>query len=175
MTRLLTYFAEHWTGILVLILVLFALALLANWLSWILGIGRFKGRGASPGTSGGIRYVITDFFVKIISEFRHLLALVIVSLFAVTLFLAMIPGLRASNVDTIKEGVQAVAAALGGLIGSIIGYYFGESAAAKRESQSPSLGLDAPVQTSPPGDVPEMTVAARPNIPAPPSGGAGGS
>ena len=76
-----------------------------------------------------IRYVLADFFVKIINDFRHLLALVLVLLFGLAVFAAMWPGMMKQDVNLIKDGLQGVAAALGGLIGSIIGYYFGESAA----------------------------------------------
>ena len=43
------------------------------------------------------------------------------------------------NVEHIRDGVQAVAAALGGLMGSIIGYYFGESAANKNRLSGADL------------------------------------
>ena len=39
------------------------------------------------------------------------------------------PGLIALNVEQMTEGLEGVAAALGGLVGSIIGYYFGEQVA----------------------------------------------
>jgi hypothetical protein len=101
-----------------------------DWLLWMFGLGRYRVR-AAPTPSGDsqkdLSYVVANFFVTIITEFRHLLALVIVVLFAGTLVLAMWPGIQRGDVALVKDGLQAVAAVMGGLIGSIIGYYFGES------------------------------------------------
>ena len=95
----------------------------------MLGLGRFARKGVAD--TSKVRFVVADFFVKIINDFRHLLALLIVLLFALALFTAMWPGISKQEVGLIKDGLQAVAAALGGLVGSIIGYYFGESTASR--------------------------------------------
>jgi hypothetical protein len=113
-----------------------------NWLAWIWGWGRFKRQlrdpaepndGTSPVESVDLklRHAFAQFSTAIISEFRHLLALFILLMFATTMGLAMYPGLANKDIDGILKAVQAVAASLGGLLGSIIGYYFGESAASK--------------------------------------------
>ena len=128
MSSLLDYLAARRTGIFVFLLIVIVLAAVGNWVLWMFAWGRYRGAGR---TDSKIRFVLADFFVKIINDFRHLLALIIVMMFAVALFAAMCPGIWYHSVDGVKEGVQAVAAALGGLIGSIIGYYFGESAANK--------------------------------------------
>jgi hypothetical protein len=156
MTSLLVYLAEHRAGIFVLIAIAGVICVLAQWVAWIFGLGRFA-RTPSPGTRplNPLRYVVVDLFVQIINDFRHLLALVVVTMFAVTLGAAMWPGLSSGDVELLKDGLQAVAAALAGLIGSIIGYYFGESAATRREPPS-RAGADggAPVQAPlPPGGV----------------------
>lgn len=129
MSTFLSFLAAQRNGILLLMFVLAVLGFLMNWVLWMFRRGRYY--GSSPQTDSKLRLVLTDFFIKLINDFRHLLALVIVLLFAVALFLAVLPGVRDGNVNDIKEGVQAVAAALGGLIGSIIGYYFGESASGR--------------------------------------------
>lgn len=106
-----------------------------------------------------------ELLTKIIYEFRHLLALLIVVLFAVALFAAMWPGMMKGDVALIKDGLQAVAAALGGLIGSIIGYYFGESAASKAPRLGGS-GVPAPAaeQQAPSDGNAGITVPAKPSI-----------
>jgi hypothetical protein len=68
------------------------------------------------------------------------------SYFAVTLFIVVYAGWE--SFDTVKDGVQLVVASLGGLVGSIIGYYFGESAAERRYS--------APAEAIPPAPAPEQ-------------------
>jgi len=144
MSAVLSFLAAQSNGILLLVLVFIVIGFLLNWLLWMFRLGRY--RGSSTQADSKLRFVLTDFFVKLINDFRHLLALVIVLLFAFTLFLAMLPGLRDGKIEEVKDGVQAVAAALGGLIGSIIGYYFGESAASK--SQPPAAN-QPPAPTGP--------------------------
>jgi hypothetical protein len=92
------------------------------------GLGRFARKSSSE---SGLRFVLANFFVKLINDFRHLLALLIFVLFALALFASMWPGMMKQDATTIKQGLEGVAAALGGLIGSIIGCYFGESAGGK--------------------------------------------
>jgi hypothetical protein len=155
----LNFLGTQREGILVLLLVLIVLGAVLNWVLWMFGWGRFQG---SPGADSKIRYVLANFFVKIIDDFRNLLALVMVALFAVALFVAMWPGIAKQDVTLIKEGLQGVAAALSGLIGSIVGYYFGESAAKKR-----APGGNAP----PPPVIEQAPSEAGIKIPKPPTAG----
>jgi hypothetical protein len=137
MGAFLTFLADHRSGIWVFLVIVGALCFILQWLCWILRLGRFGPQAATgPRQANPLRFVLAEFFVRLINDFRHLLALVVVSMFALALFAAMLPGLLDRNIETIKDGLQAVAAALAGLIGSIIGYYFGESAATKREPES---------------------------------------
>lgn len=130
MSTFLDFLAQHRIGIAVLFGGLLLLVFLAQWLAWIFRLGRFQVQQGIPpeGRTSQLRFVIADFFVKVIDDFRHLLALVILLIFAVTLAAVLI---WAQNFAQVKDGLQAVVAALGGLVGSIIGYYFGESAATK--------------------------------------------
>jgi hypothetical protein len=141
MASFLTWLAQQRDGILILLLMLMVLGFLVNWVLWMFGWGRFAGDAR---TDSKIRFVLTDFFVKIINDFRNLLALLIFFLFAVAIFAAIWPGIMKGDVGQIRDGLQAAAAALGGLIGSIIGYYFGESAASK--------GTPPPADKSPVAD-----------------------
>lgn len=167
----MNYFWDNRGGFLVAFAVLVAVCFLLNWIAWIFRLGRFS-QPTGPGapTQQPLRFLIGNFFVEIINDFRHFLALVIVLLFAVALFVGMYPGLVHGDIDAIKDGVQAVAAALGGLIGSIIGYYFGESAASKsaQTTQPPIVGdTRTPVQQPPPDEGPISDIVAAP----PPPGG----
>ena len=164
MSEFFGFLAAQRSGILLLLLVVVVLAILLNWLLWMFRWGRF--RGTSPQTDQRLRVILTEFFVKLIDDFRHLLALVIVLLFALALFLAMLPGLKSGNLSDLKDGIQAVAAALGGLIGSIIGYYFGESAGSRtrepsglneaQTSASPVPQPDSDGTIQPPPDKPKI-------------------
>jgi len=135
-----------------------------SWMAWVFGWGRFARRSA-PASAQTLPYIVTSFFVALINDFRHFLALVIVMLFAVALFIAMYPGFQDGNVTALTEGVESVAAALGGLIGSIIGYYFGESAATRKDTDG-SMGevrdTSTPVQQTPGANIAGVTPAPEP-------------
>ena len=120
------YLADNAAGIWVLIALVLVAILAIQWVCWILGRGRFDPTIPKILRHEGIRFVVVDFLVNIINDFRHLLALVLVLLFGGVLTLGL---LRAGEShDAISSILQAVASSLGGLIGAIIGYYFGESA-----------------------------------------------
>ena len=112
-------------------------------MAWVFGGGRFGLRsivsseyqiGSVPirsdqRPSGSGRYILADLIVKIIDDFRHLLALIIVAIFALALGYVMVK--TSNQYDQLKGGIEVVVASLGGIVGSILGYYFGESAALK--------------------------------------------
>ncbi len=155
MSRLFTFLQTYRSGILFLLFCLACIAFLVQWFAWIFGWGRFSiapastatetatGTGTGPGAVTGsakadLRYIFSEAAVKIINDFRHLLALVIVLIFAFALAYSLIKAasvLTSANtatvVDNMKNALQAVMATMGGLVGSIIGYYFGESSVAK--------------------------------------------
>jgi hypothetical protein len=85
-TWFLNFLAAQRSGILSLLLVLFLIAGVAQWTLWMFGLGRFRG---SAKVDSKIRYVLADFFVKVIDDFRNLLALIVVALFAGAMFTAM--------------------------------------------------------------------------------------
>jgi hypothetical protein len=146
MSRFLDFFSKQQTGIAVFLGSVLVLMLLVQWLAWIFRWGRFGRK--QPERTSQLRFVIADLFVKIINDFRHLLALVIMLIFAATLAAVL---LWAPHFKEVKDGLQVVVAAMGGLVGSIIGYYFGESAAkAKPAGESaeepPAAASGQPVQ-----------------------------
>lgn len=140
MEDFLHYLDVHFNGILMLIILVLFVLLIFNRLAWIFEIGRYKKKSIEgkvindtidkTGLTNENRssYVITTFFVNIINDFKHLLALIIIILFAGLIIFSMAMG------DNFKEKMDAlklVIASLGSLIASIIGYYFGESSAKK--------------------------------------------
>jgi hypothetical protein len=130
MDSFLTFLDTHSGGLLVMFLCLAAVVGLIQWLAWIFSRGRFRPDriGAKVGASS-LRFVFADLLVKIINDFRHFLALVVVAIFALALSYVLY---RAdNNMASITDAMQTVVATLGGLVGSILGYYFGESAARK--------------------------------------------
>lgn len=160
----LTFLDTHRGGILMLLLCLASVALFVQWVAWIFSIGRFRQTGMpATGRQQNLRYIFAEIAVKIINDFRHFLALIIVLIFALALTYAM---LRAgSEMNNMKDALQAVAATLGGLVGSIVGYYFGESAATKaREPESPPVSArpETPPQEVQKPEMPTIREAPRP-------------
>ncbi|SRR6266404_1309994 len=153
MDRVFTFLQTYRSGILFLIVCLACVAFLLQWFAWIFGIGRFRrgepetrtGTGSgSISASTNLRYLFSGAIVKIVNDFRHLLALVIVLIFAFALGYSLwkaasLPAIGdpPSVINNMKEALQAVVATLGGLVGSIIGYYFGESSTTKPPDTRP--------------------------------------
>jgi hypothetical protein len=167
MTALLDYFALHRQGITVLLACAFALVLLLQWVCWIFAWGRFA-RTAAAGRQE-LRVVITDFFVKIIDDFKHLLALVLVLIFMGTLVVMIWPGIVGGDAAKMESSLKAVVASLGGIIGTIIGYYFGESAGARKAPETRSVATrDQTPQMPPPDPGQTPTGPAIKKAPSPP-------
>ena len=87
-----------------------------------------------------------DILVRLVTDFRHLFALAIFLFFVSLIFYAME---KSQTFEQKMDALQMVIASLGGLLGSIIGYYFGESAV--RKTQVPSSS-----QTTSESDFPEI-------------------
>ena len=165
MTRLFAFLQDYRVGIWVFFLSLGGFALLIQWFAWIFAKGRFGQITPTSNGRAGLRYIFSDLTVKIINEFRHLLALIVVVIFAGALSYSLWKAATVptgagspSTIDNLKEALQAVVATLGGLVGSIIGYYFGESSVAKvtetrtvsaaTPDQEPIQEATPPVETS---------------------------
>ncbi|MCB9165209.1 MAG: hypothetical protein H6590_01240 [Flavobacteriales bacterium] len=161
MTEFLKTLEEHWVGVMVLLAMLLFIMIVFNWLSRIFNWGRYGktlDHALRSGAQRDLGNAWTDFLVKIITEFRHLLALVIVLIFASALVYAMYAA--EGNMDDLATALQVVTATLGGLVGSIIGYYFGESKASALVNTLGNVGAQT-------GPAPQPTSAPRP-APAPP-------
>lgn len=159
------FFATNWQGILVFGLLLLVVGLLVQWFAWIFSRGRFQKRDQAPTDRKTLRFLFADLLVKIIDDFRHLLALVLVVIFALALTYAMIVAAYepTSRLEAIGKALQAVVSSLGGLIGAIIGYYFGEKAGEK------AVAAQALAQSA---TAPATPAAAGPAAQAPPLAGA---
>ena len=147
---------ENWVGIIVLLISIYAIV---NLLNKVINLFRKHPASSSTGPDGTAQARNAwGLFVKVITEFRHLLALVIVSIFAFALGYALFTSDPGG--DDLSKNLQAVTSTLGGLVGSIIGYYFGESkaetaAADRRPDPGPArAGGDArptpPIDPAPP-------------------------
>lgn len=161
--KFFTFFQTYRSGIVFLLVCLGAIAFLVQWFAWIFGWGRFgksptwTGSGTGTGSGSGserinIRFLFSGAFVKIVNDFRHLLALIVVLIFAFALAYSLWKAAAApasgenTVINNMKEALQAVVATLGGLVGSIIGYYFGESSTVK----SPETRIQNPAPDSAP-------------------------
>lgn len=165
------FFVLHWQGILVFGLLLLTIALLVQWFAWIFSWGRFQRRDPPSGRQA-LRYLFAELLVKIIDDFRHFLALVIVVIFglALTYSLVLAAYEQSGPMDAIAKALQAVVSALGGLIGAIIGYYFGEKAGEKSATAQTPAQASAPTgpaaQMLPPSGTPAVPSVQQ--APAPP-------
>lgn len=179
MTNFFTFLETHRNGILLTLLCLAFVAFIVQWFAWIFSKGRFWRGGDAPASNAAsaqkqnLRYIISDAIIKIVNDFRHLLALVIIGIFAVALCFTLFQ--TSPNLENMKEALQAVVATLGGLVGSIIGYYFGESAVIKaREAENATdpakgtitMGPAFQLESAPITDAPEPPPAAMPPAPA---------
>jgi len=144
MSNLFTFLQTYRSGILLLLFALIVLTGVIQWLAWIFGKGRF-GKDMTAG-SKALSVAISEAIFKIINEFRHLLALLVFMVFSFALAYALIKAasLQADTNSTVinnmKEALQGVVATLGGLVGSIIGYYFGESSARGSSTTADTAG-----------------------------------
>jgi len=117
---------------------LFGLLVAATWVLWLLGRGRFKPPatntdGAPSGRPPGLRYVLTDFLTKMISDFQHFFALVIVGVFCWMVCRMTAPGIAVGDFALVEKGLAVVLnTPFGGVVISMISYYFGEQAGRKR-------------------------------------------
>lgn len=124
------FFENNYAGIIYFLLSLVVVILIVQWIAWVFSLGRFKDQKLSPGRrSDRLRFLIADLMVKIINDFRHFLALIMVAIFGLVLGYALIKYAKTSA--DVTDVLQAVISTIGVLIGSIIGYYFGESAGIK--------------------------------------------
>ncbi|MEW5829658.1 MAG: hypothetical protein AB1846_12265 [Chloroflexota bacterium] len=97
--------------------------LLIQWLAWIFKWGRFKSApaGSAPGYS--TKDIMFTYLATLASDFKFVLASLIFGIFSVVLLIALFTQSDFAN------ALQAVMSTLGGLVGTIVGYFFGEKAA----------------------------------------------
>ena len=120
------------------IVVLLSLVAAGQWVAWILGVGRFGERSARSA------WFVQDFASTISADFRHILASALVVLFGVALLVGV--ALEGGYPDT----MQPVMNSFPGLLGAVLGFYFGEKQAREASVQGP-IGLDAaPTDVTPP-------------------------
>src|SRR5215467_10356611 len=106
MSELFDFFSQHKVGIFVFAGIVFAFIVVLQWICWIFRWGRFKREKGEESNHQELRFVITDFFVKIIDDFRHLLALVIVFVFLVALTVMLLPGARRGDVGMMETSLK---------------------------------------------------------------------
>ena len=148
MREFLEFLKNNYVGLLILLAIVLVVIIFIERMCWIFGFGRYARDSQQPVRQReGLNYVLVDFFVKIINDFRSLLALTLIIIFAVTLWWALTGA--GGDPEKISKALQAVMSTLGGLVGSIVGYYFGESAARKSTGQNPAPPPGNPVQGDP--------------------------
>jgi hypothetical protein len=138
--NIILFLEDHYVSLFLILFIAFAIILMINWLAWIFSFGRFTGQRSDPQAKG--LYLLGEFIVNIINDFRHLLALILVLIFAASLGYAFY---SSKNVDELSKALQVVVSTLGGLVGSIVGYYFGESAVKKANEERVESRLNTPI------------------------------
>ncbi|GEM_PF-3090435 len=127
------FFEQHSKGVLLFLLTVFFLIWMISWLVKILRpVRKANAYGSSMGSRERLGFVIARFFANIIDDFRHFLALTLVIIFTILIVYSMA---TAGTFEEKMKALQLVIASIGTLLGSIIGYYFGESAASKSQGQ----------------------------------------
>ena len=147
MDTFLTFLDQYRNGIFMLLAILAFAVLMIQWLAWIFRLGRFKAteqNTASPSREGAAQFAFGEFLARIITDFRNLLAVLIVLVFT---FILAYTILKSQTQGEMTSSLQAVMSTLGGLVGSIVGYYFGETAA-KSAAQSATETTGTPPQQS---------------------------
>ena len=130
MENFFKFFETNYAGIIYFLMSLVVVILFIQWIAWLFSIGRFKIQIISPrNRSDSIRFLLADLMVKIINDFRHFLALIMVAIFGLVLTYSLIK--YATSSEELTKVLQAVISTVGVLIGTIIGYYFGETAGKK--------------------------------------------
>ena len=130
MENFFKFFATNYVGIIYFFMSLVVVILFIQWIAWLFSLGRFNAQIASPRKrSDSIRFLLTDLMVKIINDFRHFLALIMVAIFGLVLIYSLTK--YANSSEELTNVLQAVISTVGVLIGTIIGYYFGETAGKK--------------------------------------------
>lgn len=126
--------AMIWNVFIVLLPTLLLIGAFITWMAWVSGCWRFNPALRNDRfRETTIRYMFVKFLTEIINDFKHILALLITLMFVLTVGCIIYFALfKHNDFATLKDGLQLIAATLGGLVGSIVGYYFGESAASKR-------------------------------------------
>ena len=132
MENFLTFLTEHSSGIIILILLMFSCLIMINWLAKIFNWGKYKNPEVNSKDYGNLIYVTTQFFANLINDFKHFLALVIIIIFAGLIVYSMA---ATPDFNNKMKALQLVIASLGGIVGTVIGYYFGESAARTNSSR----------------------------------------
>lgn len=126
-----------WLDYLGVMIIIAFILLMLMWIMWIFALGRFyQARYYRRGYDHGVWQIIIDFFANVIDDFRHLLALAFVLIFASTLGFCLFKA--GGNLKEITNMLQAVVGTFGGLMGAIIGFYFSE----KRHSQGRAMLAD---------------------------------
>ncbi|HKJ03193.1 MAG TPA: hypothetical protein VJ997_12080 [Longimicrobiales bacterium] len=156
--RLVTFLQANALGVFMILLSVVTAAFVTQWVLWAFGLGRFTTDRVST-SSHSLRFVFADALVKIIDDFRHLLALILVGMFAGAILWALV--VSGTNADEITKSLQAVVSTLGGLVGSIIGYYFGE-ARARRGLSDDGPGVPEEGEQTVPGATDDYGSAAGP-------------
>jgi hypothetical protein len=125
MSDFFVFLETHRVGILMAILCSVVLMAIVQWIAWLFSLGRF-GKQEYWEQLGKrttlFHTVFGNFIAKIIYEFGHLIALIILFIFAFTLIFTMIQ--TRGNPAEMRDSLQTIVSSLGGLVGTVIGYYF---------------------------------------------------
>ena len=143
MSDLFVHLETHRVGILMALLCVIVLVAIVQWLAWLFSKGRFGSEVYKMARPSSMRYIVSEFGVKIINEFGHLIALIILFIFSFTLIFAMFQ--TRGNPAAMRDSLQTIVSSLGGLVGAVIGYYF--------NSAVKNLGSPAPNGESQPSSI----------------------
>ena len=132
-----TFFKDNILGVISFFVAILLFIYLVDRIAYTFRLGkysmRFEINSNQSQNNGNIMYVFGALLLKIITDFRHFLALLLILVFGGALIYAIYisniapVGNNENKIDNLSKALQAVMSTLGGLVGSIVGYYFGES------------------------------------------------
>ena len=137
MEPFLNFLAEYRTGIFILFAIVAFIVFLIQWLAWIFKWGRFKDTQAKSRQGYTTRDVVFNYLATLASDFKFVLATLIFGIFAVVLIFAL------NTQSDFASALQAVMSTLGGLVGTIVGYFFGEKAGQSESNRVSTASIGA--------------------------------
>src|SRR5262245_27602996 len=99
MRDLISFLENHFSGVLLLLILICFVLFFIQWILWLFGVGRYKEK-----KPGGFFRIFGDLTKKIITDFRHFFALLLVLVFIGALIYALC--ISDGDIDKLTKSLQ---------------------------------------------------------------------